>query len=401
MNQNQLKNLRPIPPNHGVGFSSMEEVDCKDYRYAKAGRYHNYHFTETNCRWPEVPVCEKEHWTIDAFSPNLNKDLHVGHLRQLALANALSHLLPNAHFIAMLGACLGTKADAMTALENWFAFLGYHPQSFIDTILAEKHEIEGRLETNIESHYAGAVVWDGPKGPVVIRKSNGDTTYSYHDLCLVEETHPNAYITGAEQREHFERLGLLDKHYPMGLVLGADNKKLKSRTGDALSADEAMEVVLAKLDKTPHPKELAWNVLAWNFLHVSRPQNVKFEVEKWTEPDAPGLYITYTYARLCSALNKIVAPVMADARQIEYTPLDLQILGFSEYAHYYVYKAKEALDLAGIANYTHDLARWLGNAYHTERIVEGRPAFQNALQHTTLRLGECMKCLGMFCLESV
>lgn len=394
-----MSKIRPIPEANGVGFFAMESLKWGGYRYEQVGRYHNYHFTNDCHDWPKMPVSEKEKWTIDGFSPNLNKDLHVGHLRQLALANALSHLLPNAIFVAMIGATLGVKEGSMPHLIDWFDFIGYHPKIYMDTILAEKYTIDGRLET--DGHYKGAIIWDGPKGPVVIRKTDGNTTYSYHDLCLVKEVAPDAYITGAEQKEHFERLGLLDKHYPMGLVLGPDNKKLKSRSGDALSATETVEAVLVKLDETPSPKELAWNVLAWNFLHVARPQNVKFEVDKWTEPDAPGLYISYTYARLQSAIKKIEKPIMIDARQMEYTPIDLQLIGFSEYAHYYVYRAKEALDLAGLANFTHDLARWLGNVYHIEKIVDGRPAFQNATQIATHQLGQCMKYLGMFRLESV
>lgn len=144
-------------------------------------------------------------------------------------------------------------------------------------------------------------VWDGPHGPVPVVRADGRPLYAYHDLVFAKEVAPTYYVTGQEQREHFKALGLEKHHLPMGLVLGPDGKKLKSRDGTALPAVEAIGLVEANLNDTANKTKLAWNILAWNFLHVTRPQDVKFEVEKWTRPEAPGMHITYTHARIAKA----------------------------------------------------------------------------------------------------
>jgi arginyl-tRNA synthetase len=132
--------------------------------------------------------------------------------------------------------------------------------------------------------------------------------YAFHDLAFAKLVGPTHYITGAEQKEHFASLGLGDKHLPMGLVLGSDGKKLKSRASkegvpaDSPKAEAIMEEVMENLeDSCPDKRKLAWNVLAWNFLTVARTQNVKYNPADWTKADAPGLYITYTFARVKKA----------------------------------------------------------------------------------------------------
>jgi arginyl-tRNA synthetase len=49
---------------------------------------------------------------------------------------------------------------------------------------------------------------------------------------------------------------------------------------------------------------LGWNIVAWNFLSANRERNVKFIPSQWTKSDQPGLYISYTYARILKALRK-------------------------------------------------------------------------------------------------
>src|SRR5437588_768930 len=53
----------------------------------KAG-FHNYHFTAAHFQLPPFPAPHAETVVLEGFAPNLNKHLHVGHLKNLALANA-------------------------------------------------------------------------------------------------------------------------------------------------------------------------------------------------------------------------------------------------------------------------------------------------------------------------
>lgn len=389
-------NIHPIPEGKGSGFTSSEplpDASVHGYDYLPVGRYHNYHFTATNYLWP-VEVSTPTNLIIDGFSPNLNKLLHVGHLRNLALSKSLSSILTGSKFVAFLGCSLGIKEGAEKELWGWFDFLNYHPEIHRDTDVCAKHPVEG---VQGEGEYVGCIIWPGKKHPVVLRRSDGRTTYAYHDLSFVKAVGPTHYITGSEQFEHFANLGLEEKHLPMGLVLDPKTgKKMKSRDGNALDAAAALQLVIDRLQETPHAKELAWNILAWNFLRVNRSKDVAFDVEQWTGPEAPGLYVTYTLARLLSALEDLHIPFST-----EYSSDDVMLLGECQYLNYYLQKAINTLDPSPIANYAHTLAKKLNLAYHRERINGGRVAFQNVIAFSVATLTRCIKLLGMFPLTRV
>jgi hypothetical protein len=469
-------NIRPLPPKFGVGFTSNEKLDVKDYTHEEVGRFHNYLFNSAAWKWPEnrwiVPTETK---VVDGFSPNLNKELHLGHLRQLALANAFRYMLPHWKFVAILGASLGYHQQYKDKLLEWLKFTGYKPEIYYDVLMPQDQSIVPRRPGTGKN--SGAMVWlspeldeNGRQKEVVVTRSNlveyvcnkeprgcghsfymkegqepivcphcdegdwfqrgkstvqGKNNYVFADIAFAATVKPDYYITGLEQREHFQLLGMKDKHLPMGLVLGADGKKLKSRSGDAMTGEEGLEMVQSHFKDTPNPKELAWNCLAWNFLRVNRDQNVKFDPERWTLPDAAGLYITYTYARLYSALAKAfgtASPLFKNCQFVypptgsghgkepmqphlrpckELTELDVNILGWVEYGHYWLQRSRETLDTAPFANYLHDLCRVLGEAYNKERIKDGREEFRQVILFATAQLRIWMEKLGLFAIEEV
>ena len=105
--------IRPMQPKYGVGFTSSDPLPndmVKGYRYEHVGRHHNYHTTAERWGWPVKLEMNRDRMVVDGFSPNLNKGLHVGHLRNLSLASALQKMTsaqPNTKFVAMLGTSLG------------------------------------------------------------------------------------------------------------------------------------------------------------------------------------------------------------------------------------------------------------------------------------------------------
>lgn len=378
--------IRPIPQHVGRGvFDFVEHPEYADrgYRVEHAGRYWNYHFTPKGWRWPE-PAHNDHPYVIDGFSPNLNKDLHIGHLRNLMVASALSHLLPKARMVGMLGAAVGVDEGALDRLQAWYDRAGYSAQVFLDTDLPDAVET-----VNGVGEQAGCKVWNGPRGPVIVRRADGRTTYAHHDLSFAKLVSPTHYVTGAEQREHFESLGFGEKHLPMGLVLGTDGKKISSRVGGTLSGREALDLVTQRLDKTPEPDTLAWSVMAWNFLRVSRAKNVLFEPEAWTTPDTPGMYINYTLARLDSALGDLEG----DASQV--TDADIPLLGFTSYLDHFVDRAVELMDPAPVANYLHDLAIQVTSVYHAEKIKDGRPGLQFVMRQAHGTMVRATELLGL------
>ncbi len=389
--------MKPLPPKIGIGYTSPSPVKADGFRYEQVGRYHNYYVTEQGYDCPTLVSCEP--CVIDGFSPNLNKQLHVGHLRNLALARAIQGLHPKAKMVAMLGASLGIKPEAVSGWKDWTDFVGYLPTPYYDTALSyDGVDIRPATpEDELDLSNGIPWVWDGPHGPVIVKRADGTPLYALHDLAFAKQAAPDFYFTGHEQREHFKNLGFESKHAPMGLVLGADGKKLKSRDGTALLATDALQLVQDNLQPTAFPKEVAWNILCWNFLHVSRSQDLKFEVEKWCSPDSAGMYITYTYARIFS----IVKDLDPEYDPAKARPIDYELMGYANQFDYWQQQVIERLDPASFANHAHDVARKLGEAYQQERIKDGRSEFQYAVKKACLQLGAAMEKLGMFPLGEV
>jgi arginyl-tRNA synthetase len=468
--------IRPMPDKQGAGFFSMTPIPPEEkksnlgwgYREEVVGRYHNYYFTPDCYHWPDVPWynANPPHYIVDAFSPNLDKQLHVGHLRNLALATSLSRIFNrNAEFVALLGASKGVLKSAQDNLDKWFKFVGYEPTLYYDVLMPRDEDIVVRRLAPMpkKAMTVGAMieleectVWDGPNGPVIVLRGDGKPLYTFHDIAFAKTVGPTHYVTGHEQTDHFKNLGLGDRHRPMGLVLGKTDKgweKMKSRSGEAFLAEDLIQLVMEKLkegkkltkktkdgdefdneDEYGHTdtRRLAWNVLAWNFLTCSREQNVKFDVDRWTDPNSGGLYITYTYARIKAALKKAGGihgdfnfNIQPDERSMmaqgcrgfyeedgtkrkpapdphyDLTQADANLLGWGSYRHYYKWRAMESFDPATLANYAHDLARKLGQAYHAERMEGGRYGFCHAVYRAMTDLWHTMNDLGMFTLEEV
>jgi len=407
---NEEIKISTMPDNRGVGFTSYQPLtDMYGYREEKTGRYYNYHVTQEAWEWPVTTRCT-EKYVIDAFSPNVNKDLHVGHLRNLALAVSLKGMFPVSSFVAMFGYSMGVKPGALTKLEQWFDFTGYHPKVYIDILMLLPDE---QLKPGI-GEYEGGLVWQGPDGPVLMVRSEnhptkpGRNTYAYHDLAFNTqfEPPPTHIITGTEQKSHFAELGMKDKHIPMGLVLDpVTGQKMKSRSlsfgCEVLLAEEAIQMVVDKLRESNNTKELAWNVLAWNFLSVGRKKNVKFNVDEWTKPDSPGLYISYTAARILKALT-LAADKDVNVYNVDLTDDDVKLLGRAEYINYWHQLAKDKMDPSYLASYAHYLAKHLNRVYESgEKLVGGRPGLIATVQYAYSTLSDCMAMLGMFLLESV
>lgn len=421
----ELPRIRPMPSKIGVGFVSETKLPVIDpakypfghignFRYEESGRYHNYHVTPKATEWPLDYPIDYTPYVIDGFSPNMNKRLHVGHLRNLAIASSLSRILHrhNAKFVALLGASLGVKKAAVVGWKRWTSFVGYRPKEYYDLTLPQD-VIETRKpnEEELKRMYESSEIvgyplnlpdyWDGPKGPVIVKRADGRPLYAFYDLLFAKEISPTHYITGHEQKGHFANLGFESKHLAMGLVLGSDGKKLKSRDGNALSANKALLLVMGNLRGVANAKKLAWNILSWNFLHAARQTDLKFEVEKWVRPEAPGMYITYTYARVSEALRKAKVQEMKPKNFPDYNEDDAKLVGFANQYVYYLQQAIQKMDPAPIAHFCLDLAKMLTSAYEREKIAGGREGFACAVWHANEILSTCMDRSGMFLLDSV
>lgn len=393
-------NITPLPPKIGYGFTSptpLPQEFTQGYKYIPTGRFHNFFATTKNWDWPTP--WEPQNNTLDGFSPNLNKQLHCGHLKNLAVARALQGILcsgPKGKSVAMLGASLGIHEGALPTYQLWCHLAKYSPVIYFDNKLPEPDVI---LEE-------GTGEYEGCKmlGDVVIYRSNGNPTYAAHDLAFAEVVRPDFYLTGAEQKQHFDSIGLKDKYIPLGLVLGADGRKMRSsikkegEEANALSAQELFNMVLDCLEPSPEPEKLAWNILSWQFNSAQIATNTKFVPEQWAKPESPGLYCSYTLARIGKALS---AATSLPFHQPKIEEEDVPLLAESQYLNHAINKAQQAKEPLHLANYVLTLSRTLSNRYKARSISEGTPSYQWSIQTGFKSLATAMTLLGMHPLKEV
>lgn len=408
-----MADIRLLPDNFGVGFCSSEELPesvVAGYRLEKVGRFFNYHVTTDGYYWPYIKEdVAIQNFVVDGFSPNLNKKFHVGHLRNLLIAASLQHVLRQwycmplgddqtkhtVRFVAMLGASMGVTSAGLADWQRWCDKVRYTPEVFYD--IALPNDIVPTFKP--PAGCKGIEVWKGPIGEVTVKRTDGKPLYSYHDLAFANLVGPTHYVTGAEQREHFLELGLGDRHLPMGLVMGTDGKKMKSRTGDSVKIDEILSMISDRVEPTEQREDVAWNIAVYNMLAPSRSTNLKFDPTKWTDPKSPGMYITYTFARLDSALTH--DDDFDSLHEVEEpscfpeTELDAKLHFWSSYSSHAIEKTIESMDPSPLARYLYDLSTVLTSAYYTEQIKGGRPSFRFAMGRALSTMRNVMMLLSM------
>ena len=206
--------------------------------------------------------------------------------------------------------------------------------------IVDKLAERGLLE---ESDGAKVVYLDGWKNregeplPLIIQKADGGYNYATSDLACILDRIENVgsrdmlYIVGAEQAQHFAMVfevarsaGFMDEgvnaiHVPFGLVMGADGKKLASRTGGAVHLNDLLIEAVERADtivaeKNPYLSEeersevakmLGIGAIKYADLSTDRSNNYTFEWEKMLSFDGnTAPYLQYAHARICSIFSK-------------------------------------------------------------------------------------------------
>ncbi len=105
---------------------------------------------------------------------------------------------------------------------------------------------------------------EGKPLPLIVQKSDGGYNYATTDLAAIryrvkeDKVQRVIYPVGMEQTNHFsqifqvgQRAGWITEavefiHAPFGLVLGEDNKKLKTRSGEAVRLQDLLDEAIAR-----------------------------------------------------------------------------------------------------------------------------------------------------------
>jgi len=182
---------------------------------------------------------------------------------------------------------------------------------------------------------------EGQPLPLIVQKSGGGYNYATTDLAALryrifqDRTQRIIYVTDAGQANHFAQVFQVAKragwipdrveliHVPFGLVLGEDNKKLKTRSGETVRLkdllDEAINRARADLearlkdDNRQESEEFIANVaqvigisaVKYADLSQNRNSNYVFSFDKMLSLQGnTAPYLLYAYARIRSIGRK-------------------------------------------------------------------------------------------------
>lgn len=225
---------------------------------------------------------------------------------------------------------------------------------------------------------------------VVLLKSDGTSLYHTQDLALtklkVEKFSPwkAIWVVGNEQVVHFQRLfSLIDSlgllpidnlyHLAYGYVFAKDGKKMSSRSGEALSGDELLDIV----EKATKNEDVALGALKYAFLSSDTFKDMKFDMEQAINfTGRSGPYIMYAYARACNILKEVegfdenidISKMTVLNRQILLKCLDYPNVLMACANNY---------SPSILSEYMYDLAKLFSQMYENEKVLESSDSEKN------------------------
>lgn len=305
-----INEIRTLPSNMEFGFCVYGEPSDKIKSWSKhwgflvqegVGGYTNI-LVPKNYDISECFEKFSQYKYVDGFSPNLNKNLHVGHMSNFILAKAFQSLDVGDSFISILGDTLDGAVEKGEAFNMYETYCDTFGLDVSEIFYASSMKYEGGKLEDGEGDYSGTKVFDTGDEKIVGVKSDGSTSYFYQDMALAEKLDaPTLYLTGHEQCNHFDTLKKFNpnnNHIGLGLVK-VTNRKVSSRDGNVIYFNDIIEDSLKMFN---NDLELVYNVLAGFILKIEPTKDKKLRLDLLSNAkNSPGLYLSYTLARLTSA----------------------------------------------------------------------------------------------------
>ncbi len=296
--------------------------------------------------------------------------------------------------------------------------------------IIEELESKGLLE---ESEGARIVRLDDEGLPVaLIQKSDGASLYLTRDLALLKKRltqYPEAricYVVANEQALNFQQLFAIGRrlgwpveratHVKYGLVLSAEGKKLSTREGRVVTAQEVIDEAKSRVRAIVAEREEALSdetiaevgigAVLYALLKDQRTSDIPFDWERLLDFGGDsGPYLQYTYARLASLIAKAggagaarLAP-LTDQRELAL------IRHLDRYAGGVTASAAD-LQTNPLALYLYQLASQVNGYYQSVPILKDedearRGARLALLDAARATLGQGMALLGIAAVERV
>lgn len=344
------------------------------------------------------------------------------------------------------------KKESLKEFDRAYKVLGVKFDTFIGEAFFEKDMkplTEELIKNGVVERSEGSLIIKLDKfglPPALIEKSDGASLYLARDIASlryrIKKFKPKEilYVVGNEQSLHFEQLFAIAKilgitgvdlvHLKYGLVLGEGGKKLATREGRTILADEVIEkaIALAKeivskkntdlgeKEKDAIAEAVGIGAVKYANLKENRHSDIVFDWEKmldFTGDSAP--YLQYTYTRFHSILAKAGLPVrsFAKAGRIKKSSPDkltgdteLQIIRKLIEFPDEIKRSAEGYTINNIANYAYTLANFLNKLYESTPILKEedntrRSALLALIQASISVLQKTLSILGIKTLKKI
>lgn len=360
-----------------------EWMNYWNIKSVQSGPYNNFILPD-NLYFKDLFISEEQFKYVDAFSPNLNKKLHFGHFANLIIAKYIQKMQIGEKFISVLGDTLNGKVKKEEAFADFKYYCNLFDYNVDKIFYASEQKIDETLLLDGEGDYKGTKIFKIKGQPLVGKKSDGQTSYFYQDVSVAYQLNDKTlYITGFEQNGHFENLKVLFpkiKHIGMGLVT-LDGKKMSSSEGNVIFIEDYIN----QMKNIFEDEKLIYNITAGTILssainsvkqiNTQDIQNVK---------KSPGLYISYTQAKMWSAGLTYQEIDKFNDKELEYLYLKSK---FNIQPHILLYGAIKICEKIN----------QLYETYYIKDNVENQKKFQPLVNNLML----ACKYLGLFKIEKV
>jgi arginyl-tRNA synthetase len=431
-----------------------------------------------------VPVVEPKRVICEFSSPNIAKEMHVGHLRSTIIGDAIARLLEFlGHDVRRLNHVgdwgtqfgmliaymkrFGAESSDLSELVEFYkkakalfdedadfkrdaqlevvALQGGDPDSLafwkqicdvsrigfqqiydiLDVKLEERGEssynpVLGEVVADLESkgmvqvsqgakciYLDGFVNREGDPLPMIVQKSDGGYLYATTDMAAIRERAKEAdwivVVTDAGQATHFQmvfqaaiRAGYVDPakvrldHVTFGLVLGADGKKFRTRSGETEKLSDLLDRAVEKAGELLAEREMESDELAQKLgiaavkyadLSCNRTGDYTFSYDRMLRFEGnTAAFLLYAYVRIHGIKRKI-------GKEVPLGPIELTHPSEEELA-LHLCRFGEAIELVArdllpnrLAEYLYGLAERF-NAFFRDCRVEGS-------EHQASRLALC------------
>lgn len=317
---------------------------------------------------------------IDYSSPNIAKELHIGHLRTTIIGDCIANVMDLQGNTVIRQNHIGDRSVVQKIPTQLSLICLQQIYDRLSVKLKPEHikpESSYLLDCENLIKRFGNIISTGNIIPLILKRDNGRYTYAAIDLAAliyrIEKLKADKliYVTDNRQKLHFDNLFSFAKTiYPnikfnfvgTGCILGSDKKPLKSREGNP----PLLKDIIGHIISLTHDMNLSIGALKYYEYKHNISTDYIFDEKKMLDLNGNTfVYIQYTYCRIVSLLHKTNIVFLEDSNFTNDLERDIakHLLKYADIIDDFNYNPNSIID------YLHKLCRKFNTLYNDEKFI--------------------------------